>query len=214
MYIPASFAESNPAELHEFIERHSFGMLVSQQGGQLVASHLPILLDRKSSPRGCLYGHMARANPQWRDADGTEVLMIFSGPHAYISPSWYETDNIVPTWNYVAVHAYGRFHAIEDQLALVEIVRDSVDFFERGLPRPWTLEESHEDLERRLRMVVGFRIDLTRLEGKWKLGQNHSAARRQKVIQALNRYPDDNAQAVAALMQATLEPKPDPSQDQ
>src|SRR4051812_5840105 len=108
MYVPAAFAEPDRGRLHEFIEAYSFGLLVSSHRGPF-ATHLPFLLDRTAGPHGTLVGHMARANPQWHDLDGREVLAVFSGPHAYVSPSWYEADDVVPTWNYVAVHARGTF---------------------------------------------------------------------------------------------------------
>lgn len=123
MYIPAAFAEANLTTLHDFIERHSFGQLVSQVEGLPFASHLPFLLDRASGPHGALVGHMARANPQWREANGQTALAIFSGPHAYVSPTWYEAEQVVPTWNYTAVHAYGRLKVVEAEDALLEIVQ-------------------------------------------------------------------------------------------
>src|ERR1700677_1757380 len=102
MYIPTAFAESDPTKLHDFIEQHSFGLLVSQVDGQLFASHLPFLLERTTGSHGCLVGHMARANPQWKQITGQNSLVVFSGPHAYISPTWYESEQVVPTWNYAA----------------------------------------------------------------------------------------------------------------
>src|SRR4051812_36029868 len=102
MYVPTAFAETDPAKLHDFIEAHSFGLLVSAPGGVPVATHLPLLLERSTGPHGCLVGHVARANPQWEGLDGKPVLAVFSGPHAYVSPAWYESENVVPTWNYVA----------------------------------------------------------------------------------------------------------------
>src|SRR5262245_2317228 len=132
MYIPAHFAQSDQATLYDFIQQNSFGLLISQVGCQPFASHLPFLLDRHSGPQGCLVGHMARANPQWEHSSGQEVLAIFSGPHAYISPAWYEADHVVPTWNYVAVHALGRLNVIQERDALVEIVRKSVEFYDRS----------------------------------------------------------------------------------
>jgi len=106
MYIQSNFVETDQHKLHDFIERQSFVTLVSNDGGEPVASHLPLLLDRDHGPHGRLIGHMARANPQWQSADNQSVLAIFHGPHAYISPTWYEAVNVVPTWNYVAVHVY------------------------------------------------------------------------------------------------------------
>jgi transcriptional regulator len=136
MYIPAAFAERDLTRLHDFIERHSFGLLVSQVDALPFASHLPFLLDRTAGPHGALVGHMARANPQWREADGQTVLAIFSGPHAYISPTWYEAEQVVPTWNYTAVHAYGRVQIIEDESALLEIVQETIRLYERTIPGP------------------------------------------------------------------------------
>jgi transcriptional regulator len=104
VYVPTAFAETDTTRLHEFIRRHSFSILTSFGEGGAIASHLPLLLDADAGSPGQLLGHMARANPQWRRVDG-EVLAIFAGPHAYVSPSWYEEPNTVPTWNYVAVHA-------------------------------------------------------------------------------------------------------------
>src|SRR5438067_12583233 len=113
MYVPAAFAVTDTAKLHPFMRQNSFAVLTSHAGGGLIASHLPLLLDADAGPHGHLLGHMARANPQWRDVRG-EVMAIFSGPHAYVSPSWYEEEGTVPTWNYVAVHAYGTFRVVED----------------------------------------------------------------------------------------------------
>src|SRR4029079_18453576 len=114
MYIPPLFAKSDSVALHNAIERYLFATLVCRKHGHRAASNLPFLIDRQAGPNGTLLGHMARANLQWRDASGQEVLTIFSGPHAYISPQWYVAPQVVPTWNYVAVHAYGPLELIED----------------------------------------------------------------------------------------------------
>src|SRR4051794_14540219 len=136
MYIPAAFAEADLARLHDFIEQNSFGLLVSPFDGEPFASHLPFLLERTAGPHGTLVGHMARANPQWQAAAGQTALAIFSGPHAYISPTWYEAEQVVPTWNYAAVHVYGRVQTIEDESALLDIVREMVRVYEQAMPRP------------------------------------------------------------------------------
>jgi transcriptional regulator len=177
MYVPAAFAETDKAKLHEFVRRNSFAVLTSNGEGGLVASHLPLLLDAEAGPNGHLLGHMARANPQWRGVRG-EVMAVFSGPHAYVSPSWYEEEGTVPTWNYVAVHAYGTFHLVEDRDGLLDILRRSAAAYESPLPEPWPFDESAGHVEKMLKAIVGFRIDITRLEGKWKLSQNHSEGRR------------------------------------
>jgi len=202
MYTPSVFAESDLAKLHDFIERNSFGVLVSQINGEPFASHLPFLLDRTSGSHGTLIGHMARANPQWHQAHGQAVIAIFSGPHAYVSPTWYEAENVVPTWNYVAVHAYGKVQVIEEPAALLQIVKDSVSFYEGTMQQPWTLNGPSDFVERLLRQIVGFRIEITGIEGKWKLNQNQPEERREKVALALQKQPDNDSQAIAAMMTA------------
>jgi transcriptional regulator len=204
MYIPAAFAEPDLTKLHDFIRQNSFGLLVSQVDGLPFATHLPFLLERAAGRHGTLVGHMARANPQWREAGGQTALAIFSGPHAYISPTWYEADQVVPTWNYTAVHAYGRFQVIEGEEALLEIVQETVRVYERTMPRPWSFEGSGTFLKRLLAQIVGFRIEVEKIEGNWKLNQNHSVERRKKVVRALQQQGHENAQAIAALMQAML----------
>jgi transcriptional regulator len=206
MYIPASFKQDDVSVLHELIEQHSFATLVSRHDEAPLASHMPLLLDRRSGPSGTLIGHVARANPQWRQAEGQNVLAIFSGPHAYISPAWYESAGVVPTWNYTAVHAYGRWQRV-DNSALEQIVRDYVDFYERMREAPWRLDASPEFMQKLLPQIVGFRIEISRLEGKWKLSQNHPPERRQKVIDALRLRADENSLAIAALMEQSLDTK-------
>ena len=202
MYVPPHFAESDPARLHDFIERYSFGLLVSQVGGVPFASHLPFLLDRTAGPHGTLLGHVARANPHWRELAGQTALAVFSGPHAYVSPTWFEAENVVPTWNYVAVHAYGQAAVVEDRAALLEIVQRSVAVYESAMPRPWVLDGSSAFVGRQLGRIVGFRIEIERLEGKWKLNQNHPVERRKKVADTLSRQSGDDARAVAEMMRA------------
>jgi transcriptional regulator len=204
MYVPAAFAETDLTRLHDFIEQNSFGLLVSQVDGLPFASHLPLLLNRTAGPHGTLVGHVARANPQWRELAGQIALAVFSGPHAYISPSWYEAEQVVPTWNYTAVHAYGRVEVVEARGAVLEIVQRSVRVYERAMPRPWAFDPSSTFAERMLGQIVGFRIEVERIEGKWKLNQNHPAERRKKVIRVLLKREDEDAQAIAALMQAML----------
>jgi transcriptional regulator len=204
MYVPPHFAETDRVTLHEFIERHSFGLLVSQVDGEPFATHLPLLLDRTAEPHGTLVGHMARANPQWKELARQTALAVFSGPHSYVSPSWYEAENVVPTWNYVAVHAYGRVRLVEDRDTLLDIVRRSVAVYEADKPRPWALGGSSTFADRLLGQIVGFRIEIDRLEGKWKLSQNHPAERRKKVIRAFEVQGGEDAMALAGMMRAML----------
>lgn len=199
MYLPSAFRVTDPARLLEFMRGHSFATLVSRVGGEPFASHLPLLVDAAAGPHGTLVGHMARANPQWRSDDDC-FLAIFHGPHAYISPTWYDDADVVPTWNYAAVHAYGRFRLLDDRQAVEEIVRQYVAFYERALPRPWALSASREYLDKMLAAIVGFRIEITRLEGKFKLNQNHPQPRRMRVVRALQGQGDENSLEIARLM--------------
>jgi len=195
MYVPSSFAETDLATLHTFIEQNSFGIVVSQVEGVPFATHLPFLLDRNSGPQGTLIGHMARANPHWQELETQTALIVFSGPHAYISPTWYEAENVVPTWNYTAVHAYGRVRLIHDNDALLKIVQDSIAIYEKTMPSPWSLDHSEQFVDRLLKQIVGFRIEVDKLEGKFKLNQNHPVERREKVIRALRKQGGQDALA-------------------
>jgi len=142
---------------------------------------------------------MARANPQWREVEG-ESLVIFAGPHAYISATWYETPGTVPTWNYVAVHAYGVLRLVEDRESLQDILNRSVSTYERVLPRPWTYNASDLDYEKMIKEIVGFHIEISRLEGKCKLNQNHPPERRRKVIRELEAQADSDSKTIARMM--------------
>jgi transcriptional regulator len=200
MYIPPAFEESHQAKLFGFIEADSFGLLVSHVNEELYATHLPLLLNRVVEPSGQLVGHMARANPQWQEISGQEVLAVFSGPHAYISPTWYEAENVVPTWNYVAVHVYGKCKVLDDEQATAQIVEDYVSTYERRMPTPWTIDPANPFFRRLVKMVVGFRINISRIEGKWKLGQNHPIERREKVVRKLAETENFNSREIARLM--------------
>lgn len=203
MYIPPSFREERLDVLHDVIRKHSFGTLVSQHDGTLIASHLPFLLRPDAETPGVLLGHMARANPQWRDFhSGTEVLALFQGPHGYISPSWYEMRETVPTWNYEVVHAYGVATVIEDPTAVRAMLDATVAVYEAALPEPWSTNRVSGDLVDKLqRAIVGFEIRITRLEGKRKLSQNRSEADQHGVLEALRRT---GAHDLANLMEEVL----------
>jgi transcriptional regulator len=200
MYIPPHFAQNDAACLYEAMERYSFATLVSLGGGGLEASHLPLLVDRSTGAQGTLIGHMARANLQWKGAAGQEVLAIFSGPHAYISPQWYEATQVVPTWNYVAVHAYGRLELIDDEAEVRRLLERTVETYEAGQPRPWRIDEPAEFVERLVKQIVAFRIPIARLEGKWKLNQNRPVEQRERVVARLLEQGDENGVAVARLI--------------
>ena len=203
MYIPAAFRESDTTKLHEFMRQHGFALLMSHGARGLVASHLPLLIDPARGPLGTLVGHFAKANEQSADA-GTEMLAVFSGPHAYISPTWYETPNTVPTWNYVAVHAYGVLRLIEDRAELARILDATVTKYEAPRPQPWPFDARTNFHQKLLDGIVGFEIEITRLEGKWKLNQNHPPERRQRVVNALMELGGEDNTSIAELMENSL----------
>lgn len=205
MYVPSAFEESDPAILQAFLKRHGFATLVSAGEHGPVASHLPLLLDPDVGPQGTLLGHMARANPHWRDVRG-ESLAVFQGPHAYVSPSWYETEGTVPTWNYTVVHIYGSFQIIEDDRELLDVLKRSVAAYENHREKPWVFDENGPNVKSLLRSIVGFRIAISRVEGKFKLSQNHPEARRERVIRGLSNEDGSEARAVAELMAARERP--------
>jgi transcriptional regulator len=206
MYVPSSFAETDPAELHAFIRSNSFGILTSMVAGELFATHLPLMLDTPGA-NVRLVGHFARANPQWQELEGQNVLVVFPGPHTYVSPSWYESENVVPTWNYVAVHAYGTCRLMTDPAELHALLQRMIDTYERSMPKPWSLTDDAY-LEKMAKQVVGFTIDVRRLEGKWKLNQNHPRERREKVMRVLADSSHADGREIAALMEASLAKAP------
>ena len=202
MYIPEAFRESRTEVLHELIRQHSFATLVSQTERGLVATHLPLLLDPSHGQLGTLRGHVARANDHWRAlAEAGEQLAIFQGPHSYVSPAWYQTPMAVPTWNYVAVHAYGRATLIDDGPALRRILDQTVALFESQLAYRWQPPEG-DFIPSLMRNVVGFELELTRLEGKLKLSQNRARVDREGVVAGLRAQGDPVGLALADLMAA------------
>ncbi len=204
MYIPASFQQTDRETLFDFIRKNSFGLLVSMADGEPFASHIPFLLDPSAGPHGALVGHLALANPQWRQAEGQNVLAVFSGPHAYVSPTWYEARDVVPTWNYLAVHVYGKLHIVQDEAALAKILKDFVAYYEASLPQPWTFEAGTDYSRKMMKAVAGFRIEISRIEGKWKLNQNRPQEQREKVVKMLQTFGDENSMGIAAMMAKEL----------
>lgn len=201
VYLPPAFTEARPEVLIAHIERHDFGLLVSPGATGLVASHIPFLTEREDETLH-LHAHLARPNPQVADfARGGEVLAIFSGPHAYVSPSWYANAPSVPTWNYADVHAYGVVRLVEDTDWLRRLLRRLSERHEARRPVPWRIEELPASyLAGMLQGIVGVDIAVTRLEGKYKLSQNRPPADRPRVIAALERRGDADALDVARLM--------------
>ncbi len=198
MYTPPSFRVTDLPVLHAFMQANNFAAVVSHD---LVATHLPLIVDPQRGEFGTLVGHMARANHQWQSLeDGADVLVIFQGAHTYISPSWYENHPSVPTWNYTAVHAYGTPRLIHEPDALYAMLERLVQQHEAGFPQPWNMDLPQDYIDKQMKAIVGVEITVTRLIGKFKLSQNRPEADQQHVIDALaaSDYPPDNA--VAALM--------------
>jgi transcriptional regulator len=201
VYLPPAFTEARPEVLIAHIEEHNFGLLISHGREGLVASHIPFVVERGGEQLRLL-GHLARQNPQVGDLKrGGEVLSIFSGPHAYISPRWYDDGPAVPTWNYVDVHAYGSVRPIDDSDWLRRLLHRLSDQHEAGSPTPWRMQDLPESyLSAMLDGITGLEIAVTRLEGKYKLSQNRPAVDRPRIIAALERRGDGDALAVARLM--------------
>ncbi len=206
MYVPPLFEEKNLPPLQDAMRRGGLSTLVTQGPAGLMASHVPLLYDPEPGPYGTLLGHVARANPQWQQAaGGPEALAIFHGPDAYISPSWYptkkETGKVVPTWNYVAIHAYGPLQTFDDPERLLSIVTRLTRNYETGQAEPWAVSDAPADfIAAQLKAIVGFAIPITRLEGKWKMSQNRPKADRTAVVAALKQEGTPAAAAVAAIV--------------
>ena len=202
MYIPKAFRKDDIATLHKLMRDYSFATLITQQDGVPLASHLPFVVDTEGGPYGTLFGHMARGNSQWHTfVEGQEALVIFQGPHAYITPSWYEAELAVPTWNYAVVHAYGVPHLLEDKTILYRLLRTLVQTYEAGFEKPWAFDSLPDDyVQKMMQGIVGFEIPISRLEGKFKLSQNRPVSDQVRVADALSEHQDDLSTGVAALM--------------
>lgn len=203
MYQPAHFQITDTATMHALIRTHPFGTWATAPGGALEMNHVPFLLDPDRGPHGTLVGHVARANPVWKQAAAS--IVAFQGPQAYVSPSTYpskhEHGKVVPTWNYAVVHAHGQPRAIEDKTQLLQIVTRLTQVHEAGQGRPWAVSDAPADyIEALLGAIVGIEIPIERLEGKWKVSQNRGAADREGVAQALEATGDAPSQAMARLV--------------
>lgn len=205
MYVPPAFREDDPAALAAIIAAARLATLVTATPDGLVATPLPLFFDPAEGPMGTLYGHVARANPQWRLPVSGEALALFAGPDAYVTPSWYaakaEHGKVVPTWNYVAVHAYGPVEFFEDPDRLRAIVTRLTDLHEAGRARPWAVSDAPDGyIAAQLRGIVGVRLPIARIEGKRKLSQNRSAADRLGVAAGLADGPREDERAVGAMI--------------
>ncbi len=204
MYLPDHYAVTDRSKILDFIKSNGFGILFSHTGSEPMASHLPFILDENGGQQGLILGHMAKANRQWRYANGHQVLVVFHGPHSYVSPTWYQTEDTVPTWNYVAVHASGVFKAVEDRAGIEDIVGRITDHYEAAQPKPWEADFSTACAGQMVKRIVAFEIEVTRLQGKWKLNQNHPEGLRRRVAEQLTTLGGDNDRQIAGLIHEDL----------
>jgi transcriptional regulator len=202
MYIPPAVRMNDPAEIHQAMRAARSATLVTATEQGLVGTPLPMLLNESEGPNGTLYAHVARANPQWKLAPQGEAMAIFSGPEAYVTPSWYatkrETHKVVPTWNYIAIHAYGPVEFFDDADRLLDIITRLTDLHENARADRWSVTDAPADFIRaQMRGIVGLRLPITRLDGKRKMSQNRSAVDRAGVIEGLasSDLPEDRVVA-------------------
>ena len=200
MYLPRVFAVDDVPALHGFMEQFSFASLITQNEGKLIGSHIPFVLDREAGAYGRLRGHVAVGNPQLAHLkSGSEALVMFQGPHSYISPSWYAAQENVPTWNYTAVHAYGR-PKILDRDGLILLLKDLVHQNERNFEQPWDFDPQAPWIDKMLPQIAAFEIPIERLEGKFKLNQNRALADRRRVVEVLSASNDPEQRHMAELI--------------
>jgi transcriptional regulator len=204
MYLPPAFREDDLPTLHAAIRAAGLATLVTTGPDGLIATPVPMLFDPEPAPYGTLVGHLARANPQCRPgAPKAEALALFQGPDFYVSPAWYptkqETGKVVPTWNYVAVHAHGRIAFFDDPAELRALVARLTDRHEAGRATPWSVDDAPADfIAAQLKSILGFRLRISRLEGKWKLSQNRNEADRAGVVAGLTVQGDAAHAALVA----------------
>ena len=203
MYIPKHNQKADRDAIVGFMKKYSFATLVSAKDELPLATHLPFHIEEKNDAL-MLTSHMARANPQWQQMEGRESLVIFAEPHAYISPKNYEKQMNVPTWNYTAVHAYGKVHLLLDDQAVFEVLEKTIQFYEADYFDQWKmLPDTYKN--RMIKGIVAFEMVVTNLQAKDKLSQNKTRKEQENVIRDLRQNPDTTAQEVAKMMQNKLE---------
>ena len=205
MYVPPAFKDDDLESIRATIRAARLANLVTATADGPIATPLPLLLDASEGEHGVLYGHVAKANPQWRSAPLGEALAIFMGPEAYVTPSWYatkqETEKVVPTWNYIAVHAYGPVEFFQESERLLEVVTRLTNIHEKSRAKPWAVSDAPADfIASQLRAIVGVRIPVTRFEGKRKMSQNRPEADRIGVAAGLAASEKPRDREVAPLI--------------
>ncbi len=206
MYTPDAFKVDDPAHLHAIMRRYPFALLLTSTSDRLETTHLPFMIDAERGPHGTLLAHMARANPHWQLFNGErESMVVFTGPHAYISPSWYQSPVSVPTWNYAVVHIHGRPVIVEDKARVRAMLERLVSEHEAYVNPPWSTAQAGDYVHQQLDFIVAFEMQIMQLEGKFKLNQNRSCADQQGVVRALSSSDDAAQRELAELMRQQLE---------
>lgn len=209
MFAPRSYRVTDRSVLHAMMRVHGFGTLVSAAGGEQKVTHMPFQLDAGEEGPGTLVWHLARANPQSRDFDGTnEAVAVFAGPHAYVSPNWYQRPEQVPTWNYAAVHAHGVPRLVEDTALIRHHLATLTDKYEASRKPRWRIARIEADMNSLMKALATFAMPIQRLEGTFKFSQNKSRADRTRIAQELEASPDPASHAAAAIMWRDLQGLP------
>lgn len=196
MYTPEIYKNENQEEIKKFLQENSFGILINQTNGKLWATHIPLELDTNENGATILSGHISKENPQWNGfIDNKQVLAVFSGPHSYISSSWYDHEN-VPTWNYIAVHVYGKIKIIEGE-AVIESLKKLVDKYEQKSENPVRIEDLSQKIMLQSRGIVAFEIEITEIQATRKMSQNRDEKNYQNIISELEKANTNQSVAVA-----------------
>ena len=203
MYTPKHYKMTDKDEIVDFINSNSFAILISNNGGKINATHLPVLLKEDEGEMGFLYAHVAKANRQIENID-EEVLVIFPGPHKYISSSWYESNQTVPTWNYLSVHIYGKIKILPEVEDKISIIRSVVKYFEEEDSGYSVDDLKPSYFEAMLRGITAFKIEITDIEAKKKISQNHPAERQQRVIEHLEKIGDEDSISIVEKMKKNI----------
>ncbi len=200
MYIPAYFKNNDLNEVRDFLNKNSFGILVSQKDSKFLATHIPLELDKNEDGKDVLVGHISKGNPQWKNfTHDSEILAIFSGAHSYISSSWYDHEN-VPTWNYIAVHVYGKIKIIEGE-KLINALKKLVDKYEMNSDKPVSVEKMSEKfISKEIKGIVGFEIEISEIQSAYKLSQNRDSVNHNNITEELEKKGDSNSQIIAEEM--------------
>jgi len=199
MYIPSYYQETDFSKLLSFMQHHPFALICSAGSGGLMGTHLPLVVEEREK-KIILTSHMARPNPQWKEMEsGAEIMVVFQGPHAYVSPSNYEMKQNVPTWNYIAVHAYGKVRMLPEKEEALRVLEKTIGTFEPAFYAQWK-ELTPEYIDAMVKGIMSFEIEVEKLEGKFKLSQNKRAKEKENIIRSFEHSGDDLAMKIAGEM--------------